>query len=124
MNYSNEIDLEHERFVDATVNVINASNLKSSVEVRGFAGVQLEGISLLNRNPLKPRSYAFICTQKDAKEKAQSKRLIEFGKRTPGDILIQYQRLDSSNGKLNLHFDDPSVKLTHILVMVDVRVIE
>lgn len=120
MNYSNEIDLDHERFVDATVNVINTSNLKTSVEVRGFTGISIERPTMLTRNAMKPRSYAFICTKKDAKVKLHHKLLFEHGRREPGDFLVWYGEKNSSNGKLHIDFHR-QLKLTYILVRVNVR---
>lgn len=109
MNHSEKI--ADPIFVDATVHVINATNFASSVEIRGFEGLR----------GLKPRSYSFICTQNDAKELSQQRPLIEFGKREPDDILIQYRNEYSNNGRLSMHFNDTDIKLTYILVHVSVR---
>lgn len=123
MDYSKEIDVDHQRFVDATINVLNATNFTSSIEVRGFQGINIDGITMLiGSKQVKPRSYAFICTQNDAKVKSQQKPLIEFGKRMPGDFLIRYRRDYSENGKIYFNFHDPYIKLTHIIVYVDVRI--
>lgn len=121
MNYSNEIELDHERFVDATVNVMNASHLKTKIEVRGFSGIEFGGYGSHARKAIKPRSYAFICTQKDAKEKSQQKLLIEHGAREANDFLVHYRQINSSNGRLSIDFHDPHLKLTYILVRVNVR---
>lgn len=127
MDYSKEIDVDHQRFVDATVNILNATNFTSSIEVRGFQGINIDGITLLILpKQIKPRSYAFICTQNDVTLKSQvliqQKPLIEFGKRVAGDFLIRYRRQYSNNGKLNIDFHDPYIKLTNIIVYVDVRI--
>lgn len=126
MNHSSlmsEFDVDRQHFVDATIDVINASNLMSSVEVRGFSGIDIFGLTILGRlKRLKPRSYAFICTQNDVKEKSQQKPLVEFGKRMPDDILIQYRREYSNKGNLKLDFHDPYLNITYVLVNVNVRI--
>lgn len=125
MDYSKKIDVDHQRYVDATINVLNATNFTSSIEVRGFRGINIDGITMLIRSKqVKPRSYAFICTQKEAKLKSQQKPLIEFGERVPNDFLISYRREHSDDGKLHLNFHDSNLKLTYIVVSVDVRIFE
>lgn len=122
MDYSNDITNEnHDRFVDATIDVVNATNLKSSMEIRGFQGIRIDGISLLGR--VKPRSYAFLCTQNSIKEKSWKKYLIQFGKRLPNDFLVRYQSEHSKDGTLRLGFHDPSIKLNYISVAVNVRIL-
>lgn len=121
MDYSNDItDENHDRFVDATIDVVNATNLKSSMEIRGFQGIRIDGISLLGR--VKPRSYAFLCKQNNIKEKSWKKYLIQFGKRLPNDFLVRYQSEHSKDGTLRLDFHDPSIKLNYISVAVNVRI--
>lgn len=108
--------------MDATINVMNASNLKTSIEVRGFTGINMERPTVLTKNAIKPRSYAFICTEKDVKGKSEHRTLFKYGEREPGDFLILYTEKNSSNGKLPLSFYDREVKITHILVRVNVRI--
>lgn len=125
MDYSKEIDVDHQRFVDATINVLNATNFTSSIEVRGFRGINIDGITMLIRTKqVKPRSYAFICTEKAAKVKSQQKPLIEFGERVPNDFLIAYRREHSNNGKLHLNFHDSNLKLNYIVVSIDVCIFD
>lgn len=122
MDYSKEIDVDRQHFVDATITVMNATNFTSSVEVRGFGGISIDGISiLLPSKQVKPRSYAFICTQIDREKKLQPKPLIEFGTRMQDDFLLQYRREYSNNRKLSFHFYDQYLNITYILVKVNVR---
>ncbi|XP_031638361.1 uncharacterized protein LOC116350646 isoform X2 [Contarinia nasturtii] len=120
VDYLKEIYTDRKHFVDATIDVINATNFTSSVEVRGFVGINIDGISLqLLPEQVKPHSYALICTQNVAKEKLQQKPLIELGNRMPKDILIQYRQEYSNNRTFSLYFHDQYVNITYILVKVN-----
>lgn len=121
MDYSNDLDGNHERFLDATIDVVNATNLTSSIEIRGFEGIRIDGLSALGR--VKPSSYAFMCTQNDAKEKMLSRRLIQFGERLPNDFLVRFQSERSKDGTLRLDFHDPYINLNYISVVVNVRTV-
>lgn len=109
-----------DRYVSATVNVTNARNLTSSVEIRGLGGhyFDMDGNSY---DEMPSRSYAFICTEQTSKTKSHHKRIIEFGQRIPGDFVVRFQHEHSNEGKFNLDFHDPDIKINYILVAVDVR---
>lgn len=109
-----------DRYVSATVKVINARNLTSTVEIKGLGGhyFDMDGNTY---DDLPARSYAFICTEQMAKRKSHQKRVIEFGKRMPGDFVVRFQRENSNEGKLSLDFHDPTIKINYVLVAVDVR---
>lgn len=110
-----------ESYVAATVKVMNATNLTSSVEIRGMEGhyFDMHGNSYEN---LPAHSYAFICAEQMSKSKSHSKRVIEFGQRVPGDFVVRFQQENSNEGKFNLDFRDPNIKINYILVAVDVRI--
>lgn len=117
MDYSNDIDKgSHERFVSATIHVVDATNLTSSVLIRGFQGIRIDGLSLLGR--VKPRSFAFICTHGNGKW--MKKPLIHWGKRLSDDFLVRFQSEHSIDGKLRFNFHDPLIKLNYISVTVNV----
>lgn len=110
------------RYVSATVKVTNAINLTSSVEIRGLGGhyFDMDGNTY---DEMPSRSYAFICTEQTAKTKSHQKRIIEFGQRIPGDFVVRFQHGNSNEGKFNLDFHDPSIKINYIWVVVDVRIV-
>lgn len=101
-----------ERFISTTINVINAKNLTTSVEINGLTA-DSSSIS-------KPRSYAFICAEQNVRNKSKQWHLIEFGERKPGDFMIRLQNEHSTQGRLNLDFHDPQIKIHYILVNVNV----
>lgn len=129
MDHSKDFNMDNvvpKHFVDATLNVFNATNLTSSVEVRGFRGINM-GEYMFNLNLLirKPRSYAFICAQNDDKMKSPRNALIEYGERVTGDFLIQYrQERCDNNERLSFDFHEPDLKITYIVLNVDVSTIE
>lgn len=125
-DFNMDMNVAPKHFVDATLNVFNATNLTSSIEVRGFRGINMgDYMYNLNLPNRKPRSYAFICTQNDDKMKSPRNALIEHGKRATDDFLIHYrQERCDNNGMLSFNFHDPNLKLTHIVVNVDVSIIE
>lgn len=94
-----------------------------SAEVRGDQGVKTEGMVIHGiRFPgIQQRSYAFICTEQSTKPKSLNRRVFEYGKRIPGDSIIRFQIQNSSNGKIEFNFHDPEVKLSYVLVAVNVR---
>lgn len=109
-----------DRYVSATVKVTNAINLTSTVEIRGLGGHYFD----MHGNyydEMPSRSYAFICTEQTTKTKSHQKRIIEFGQRIPGDFVVRFQHENSNEGKFHLDYHDPSIKINHILVAVDVR---
>lgn len=110
-----------DRYVSATVKVTNATNLTSSVEIRGLGGhyFDMHGNTY---DEMPSRSYAFICTEQTTKTKSHQKRIIEFGQRIPGDFVVRFQPGNSNEGKFNLDYHDPSIKINYILVAVDVRI--
>lgn len=125
-DFNVDMNVAPKHFVDATLNVFNAANLTSSIEVRGFRGINI-GEYMYNLNLIirQPRSYAFICTQNDDKTKSPRNTLIEHGERVTGDFLVQYrQERCDNNGRLSFNFHDPNLKLTYIVVNVDVSLIE
>lgn len=110
-----------DRYVSATVNVINATNLTSTVEIKGLNGYNFDSNGQ-TYNVIKSRSYAFICTERMTKSKSHQKHVIEFGQRIPNDFVVRFQYENSDEGKLNLDFHDPNIIITYILVAVDVRI--
>lgn len=110
-----------ERYASATVKVMNAKNLTSTVEIKGLGGhyFDMYGNSYDN---LPSRSYAFICTEQMTKRESYQKRIIEFGQRVSDDFVVRFQHENSNEGKLNLDFHDPNIKINYILVAVDVRI--
>lgn len=111
--------------MDATIKVKNATNLMSTAEVRGDKGVDTEGMVVhgIRFHGIQQRSLAFICTQNVNKQMSQQKRLIEYGKRLPGDFVVHFQKEHSTNGKIEFNFHDPHIKFNHILVAVNVCII-
>lgn len=105
--------------MDAIIDAVNATNFTTSIEIQGFQGIRINALSVVGR--VKPRSYAFICTRHDAKENISKKRLIQFGKRLPGDFVVRYQIENSKDGKIQLDFHDPFIKLNYISIAVNVR---
>lgn len=104
------------------MNVINAINLTSTVEVRGLHGRNYDVYGHAY-DKLESRSYAFICARPTiVSSEAHQKRLIEFGQRQPNDFIVRFQYHGSDEGKLNLDFHDPNIKINYILVAVDVRI--
>lgn len=107
-----------QRFLNATINVLNATNLTSTVAIRGNAGSNFD---LYQTITTKPRSYALICTKNDAKLKSWKKRLIEVGDRlSESGFVVRGQNEFSHKGKLTLDFYEPLVKFTYISVTVNV----
>lgn len=106
------------RFMSATINVINATNLTSSVKIRGYVGSSFD---LHETITTKPRSYALICTKTDAKSKSRKRHLIEVGDRLSSGFIVRGQNERSHKGKLTIDFYEPLVKFTYISVAANVR---
>lgn len=104
--------------MSSTINVINATNLTTSVELDGVTDLDYDPEG--SWSPSKPRAYAFICTETEAKIKSQRKRLIEFGERLPDDFVVRLQDERSYRGRLNLDFHDSRIKIHYISVNVNV----
>lgn len=107
-------------YVSASVHVINATNLTSTVEIKGLDGHITDGYNMYEK--IKSRSYAFICPERMTKSKSHQKYVIEYGQRVPGDFFVRFQHENSYEGMLNLDFHDPNIKINYILVAVDVRI--
>lgn len=90
------------------------------MEIRGLYGHNFEWYGHAY-DKLKSHSYAFICTKRIIKRKSHRKHLIEFGQRQPDDFIVRIQYYGSNEGKLNLDFHDPNIKINYVLVAVDVR---
>lgn len=99
--------------------MINATNLTTSVQIKGIMGMDFNP-NHHEWQSSKPRSYAFICTEKNTNEKSQQKRLVEFGRRLPGDFAVRFQNDYSNQGKLRLDFNDPQIKIHYVLINVNV----
>lgn len=92
------------------------------MEIRGLYGHNLDVYGhVFDR--IESRSYAFICTERMPKSTSYKKHVIEFGQRVPNDFVVRFQHQDSNEGKLNLDFHDPNIKINYILVAVDVRIL-
>lgn len=110
-----------DRYVSATVDVMNATNLTSTVEIKGLPGLNFDTYGH-EYHPITSRSCAFICTEKVTKITSHRMHVIEFGQRIPNDFVVRFEHRHSNKGKLNVDFHDPNIKISYILVAVDVRI--
>lgn len=130
IEHSKEIDSTRDRTVDAFVNANNATNLTSTIEIRGLAAVGSDALDnfayLIGRKTFKPRSYAAICVRNPIHRLEHRGHILQIGERQPNDILIRFQR-----GIVKLRagiypryifdFDDPQVNITHVAITANVR---
>lgn len=130
IEFSKYVDLNRNRFVNATVLIQNATNFISTIEISGLPGIKLDLdnqlIQLLDFNIIKARSYALICTQNTEKHSNQTRRIYEYGNRENGDFLVHFQNeyVNASKAKIstiNFDFEDLTVKISNVVLVSDVR---
>lgn len=114
--------------MNATVEIHNATDFITSVTIRGTAGFKFDADNrldwLLDAPDIKTRSYALLCGDKNAKH-LHAKRIIEFGHKFPGDLLLHFQRefvgtKKSSVPRLTFNFHDDDVKIDLVVLAISV----
>lgn len=119
-------DFLTDRAVDVLVNVINTTNLMSSIKIFGLRG--LDSTNLI-RLRLKTRSIAAICTKTGMITMPRAENttnLIQIGKRKSNDILLRFQNVfvDTNSEyrfpRYTFDFMDPDVNITQVTVTANV----
>lgn len=126
IGYSKYIDVKQNRHVNATVYIKNASDFISSIEIRGTPGFKFDIDRmewLFDFKTFKTRSYALICTEQNAKQLHQKRRIFEYGSRFNGDFLVHFQTEAVSKNSLNkilFNFRDSQVNISYLAIDSDV----
>lgn len=129
ISYSKGIDSVSNRFVSATLNIQNGTDLKTFVEVRGFPGIKSDHFDamfhILGRKLFKPRSYALICANTKSNKVKLLQRSRHWGKRLPNDLLLRLEtkRVTASIGKIPKHtfqYDDTKININYVELNVNV----
>lgn len=120
IDFSKNIDIKRNHYVNATVRIENATDFISTIEIRGTPGFKFDVDQmdwLFDSNKFKPRSYALICTEQKVNYLHQKRRIFEFGSRVAGDFLINFQNefvsVKNSN-KFTFDFKDSQINITYL----------
>lgn len=114
-------------YVNASVEITNATNFWVNIELRaaeGFGPQFIEALLTFDSKPFRPRSFAFICTINENKSKSQY-RQIEYGKRRPDDFILVIGKKnvitqDSRLPRYLIEFKDDGLVLTSVTIKLNV----
>lgn len=110
------------------MNIENASNLTTSIEIRGISSPTTDTLEhfayLIGRKTFKPRSYAAICIRNPT-HRSNHGSVFEMGERKPGDglLYLQHQIVNERVGhfpRFMFDFDDRNVSITQTRIIANV----
>lgn len=122
---SNGIDIHDNHYLNAQLDIENATEFKVDVSVNGFPGIGSVAMSrFLKLDIFRPRSSALIC-RKSQNKPTTTHRDIVFGERKHGDSIVYAERNNISATETHLprhkiSFQDNNVVVTAALIRLNV----
>lgn len=122
---NSDMDFDTERVVEADADIGNASNFTVGIKLFGFtSGINLNSIRFLQREFIKPRSFAIMCGAIPNRRR-QQKRTLNYGERVDGDFLVRFERHQvkaraSAFPSHAFDFFDGSININYVKLTIDV----